>query len=462
MATKLNARSPFYTASQFDQNLTKGELLLYVYTGTKNTDKGTAKYNLTKSNTISYQYTGFGNLKGISFEISELVRDYLDVAFNGTYTNYNRWVTVEQLFHISGTTVTGTNSSTGSSQLIDSSVTFAATLQGKYVKNEATGAVALITDVDDSTLTLNANIFPSSPIAYTAGLTYNTADYISYDGYGYFKDGRNPELSQSYLQSNKKMYRPQDHNIRIAVDTDVATSATFRLKGQTVRTQTFTASNESDVQVVYFNVGSTDADTYKQRVKLDDGTVEDTPLLREFFGAENVGEVDQIYISDANKTEVITIETEPCSIYDTYKAVFVNKFGVLQDLYFTRKSTESFATTGETFKANTFDYTIASSVELVGGVGNKYNSNKHQVQQFNKLGKESITLNTGYISEDYNEVFKELMLSEQVWLVKTDTADILPVIPKTNSLTFKTSINDNLIQYSVDFDMAFDKINSIR
>ena len=459
MATKINTRSPFYTDTRFDNDLTKGELRLYIYDGTKNTDKGTAKYNLTKTNAINYVISGF-NYKGISFEISELVRDYLDVTFDGGYNQYNKWVTAEQLFY-TGIEVSGTNTSTGTNQLIDSTANFTFEFLGKTVINDATGGTATVTAFTTTTLTLTSNIFPSSGVAYTAGITFLTSDYIAYDGYGYFKDGRNPQNNQAYLQSNKKIYRLQDHNIRVPIDTDKAVSAVFRLNGETVKSQTFTASDESDEQVVYFNVGFSNADTYQQRVELDGGIVENSPLLEQYFGAENVGEVDEIYVSDGDKTDVLKIITEPCSKYQPYKVVFVNRFGVLQDLFFSLKSIESITTTGETYKANNFDYT-GNTTDLVNGIGNKYDSNKHQIMQYNKLGKESITLNTGYLSEDYNDVISELMLSEQVWLMATDSDEVLPVIPKTQSVTYKTSLNDRLVQYTIDFDYAFDKINTVR
>ena len=47
-------------------------------------------------------------------------------------------------------------------------------------------------------------------------------------------------------------------------------------------------------------------------------------------------------------------------------------------------------------------------------------------------------------------------MSEQVWLEKTE-GDTLPVVVKTSSLIRKTSVNDKIVQYSVDFDYAFDK-----
>jgi hypothetical protein len=61
-------------------------------------------------------------------------------------------------------------------------------------------------------------------------------------------------------------------------------------------------------------------------------------------------------------------------------------------------------------------------------------------------------------------------MSEQVWLTRLDNPapdsnnpeTVLAVIPKTQSVTYKTSLNDRLVQYTVDFDYAFDKINTVR
>ena len=35
-------------------------------------------------------------------------------------------------------------------------------------------------------------------------------------------------------------------------------------------------------------------------------------------------------------------------------------------------------------------------------------------------------------------------------------------VPKTKSVTYKTSVNDKLIDYTIDFDIANNKINNIR
>ena len=358
---------------------------LYIYTGILTTDKpATAQYAITKNEISSNNY--------VVFEIAELVRDYLDVEFDGEYDSQTVWVESDiELFDA----INGGGSSLGTS---------------------------------------------------------NT-DYIAFDGYGYFEDGINPELSRTYLQSNNKIFRLDDQNVRVPVFTEDTNSVTYRYKGETKRTQVISSSTNTNGQIDYITVsGSDNTDTYKQRVLADGGTFEDNSLLDAFLDSIDIGLVDELYINSDSGTEVLKIVTEPCAKYEPIKVTFVNKFGALQDIWFSLKSTESLNTTGETYKANVVDFGTLT-----------YATYKPQVAQYNKLGKESITLNTNYLSEDYNEVIKQLMMSEQVWLTKlTDTELVLAVIPKTQSVTYKTSLNDRLVQYTIDFEYAFDKINTVR
>ena len=73
-------------------------------------------------------------------------------------------------------------------------------------------------------------------------------------------------------------------------------------------------------------------------------------------------------------------------------------------------------------------------------------------------------MNTGYLNDDYNQVIEELLLSEQVYYTEiTDTAEVVvPIIPVTKSVTYLTQLNDKLINYTIEFENAFDKINNIR
>ena len=390
MATKINVRSPFYIKVTPSANtITSVELELYIYTGVKLTPPTSSelRYTITK--------TPIGSNNYVVFEISELIRDYLDVEFDGEYDSQTVWVR------------------------------------------------------PDFTIT-------------TTGGTENPAeiDYIAFDGYGYFEDAINPELSRTYLQSNNKIFRPSDQNVRVPVFTEDTDSVSFLYKGEVKRVQSISSSTNTNGQIDYITVsGADNTDSYKERVLADGGTLEDNSLLDAFLESVDIGLVDELYINSASGTQVVKISTEPCSKYEPYKVTFVNKFGALQDMYFSLKSIESLNTTGETYKANVVDFGTLT-----------YDTYKPQVAQYNKLGKESITLNTNYISEDYNEVIKQLMMSEQVWLTRLDNPapdsnnleTVLAVIPKTQSVTYKTSLNDRLVQYTVDFDYAFDKINTVR
>ena len=380
MATKINLRSPYYLKVPYGV-LSSASMELYIYTGEFTTDKpADPQYTINKIAAIGNNY--------VVFEIAELVRDYLDIEFDGDYDSQTIWVEA------------------------DVDVTYSLTV------------------VDTQNF-----------------------DYIAFDGYGYFEDGINPELSRGYLQSNNIIYRLDDQNVRVPVFTEGTNSVTYFYRGVEKRTDLISTSTNTNGQIDYITVsGSDNTDTYQQRVLADGGTLELTECLDAFLDTIDIGLVDELYINSDSGTQIIKIITEPCSKFEPYKVTFVNKFGALQDLWFTLKSTESLTTTGETYKANIVDFGLLT-----------YATYKPQVAQYNKLGKESITLNTNYISEEYNEVIKQLMMSEQVWITKlTDTEEVLSVIPKTQSVTYKTSINDRLVQYTIDFDYAFDKINTVR
>lgn len=390
MAIKINVRSPYYVKAS-NASLASATLSLYIYTGTFTTDKGAAKYTITKNEISTNNY--------VVFEIAELVRDYLDIEFDGEYDSQTVWVEADiEMFDA----INGGGSSLGTT----------------------------------------------------------STDYIAFDGYGYFEDAINPELSRTYLQSNYKIFRPSDQNVRVPVFTEDTDSVSFLYKGEVKRVQSISSSTNTNGQIDYITVsGADNTDNYKERVLADGGVLEDNSLLDAFLDSVDIGLVDELYINSDSGTEAVKISTEPCSKYEPYKVTFINKFGALQDMYFSLKSTSSLNTKGETYKSNVVDFGTLT-----------YDTYKPQVSQYNKMGKESISLNTNYLSEEYNEVIKQLMMSEQVWLTRLDNPapdsnnleTVLAVIPKTQSVTYKTSLNDRLVQYTVDFDYAFDKINTVR
>jgi hypothetical protein len=300
---------------------------------------------------------------------------------------------------------------------------------------------------------------------YYSALVYNSsggllvtvegARLAAFDGYGYFEDGVNPELSNGALISNSIIYRLNDSNLRIPVFTKETNAVAFFYKGQVKRIKGINNSLLSDEQIEYVSVsGNKDETTYMQRVLSTGGTFELSPCLDEFLDGIDIGLVDSILVNydqdGLTRTDVFDVVSLCENKYEPNKITFVNKFGALQDMWFFKKSMTTLSATSETYKANTMDFDSSPTYSLTNA---QYNT-------FNKMGRENIRCSTGYLDEQYNEVIRQLMLSEYVWIDNGTGA--LPVSVVSNSLEFKKGVNDKLIDYTLEFQYAFDKINSVR
>jgi len=194
------------------------------------------------------------------------------------------------------------------------------------------------------------------------------------------------------------------------------------------------------------------------------------------FELTNTGDSIQLYLPDntagfawdmnsgtKDKTAISTTDTIVTSASGNYRWVinricsakyspiqmrFVNKNGAPQDHYFFLKNVENINTKSETFKRNIFTYSSSN-----------YDTKDHQLQTFNKTGKKRFTLNTNYMIEAYNAVMEDILLSEYVWIYFSSQWH--PVVVVTSSLTKKTSVNDKLIQYTLEVEDANDIINNI-
>jgi len=377
MSTKINVRSPYYIKVS-DNQLAEATMELYIYTGEQSIKPDDVTYTITKKT--------IGNSNDIVFEISELVRDYLDIEFNGTYTSYTVWVEAE----ITTREIDGT--------LIDTSI----------------------------------------------------SQYIAFDGYGYFEEGANPALQQGLIQSNKTIFRLNDQDVKIPVDTNTATSIAFYYNGELKRSETISTSTNTNQQIKYLSVsGSASSTDFKQRVLLDGGTLEAELCIQDLLDTLDIGLIDEVWVGSDSGTEIVKIKTVDECKYEPIVVTFVNRFGALQDIVFFKKSIESLSVKGEQYKAANLNV-------------DSYDTFRHNRTQFLVQGQDSITMNTGYLNDEYNKVIEELMLSEQVWMYRDGDTTITPIIPTTKQVTFKTSLNDRLVDYTINFDMAFDKINNIR
>lgn len=328
MSTKVNVRSPYYVIVDDSPTATAE---VKIWTGERDLATN-VNYTLTKDSV-----GGYGQ-----FEIAELIRDYLDISFDGTYNSYAVWTRVNAQDRV-----------------------------------------------------------------------------IALDGYTSFADGVNAQGNTKQLISNSTIWIPEGVDVRIPVFAQSSYTVTFKDGIATINQVSISSQTNTNALINYAT-----------------STIEE---------GENISTIE---ISGG---DTITVRQMECSKYDAYKVVFVNKHGALQDLYFFKKSVKSIATNKESYKANVI--TLADEVS--------YDTTSHQYNDFNVLGREKIALSTGYVSEDYNEPIKEMMLSEKVWMVTPDDV-VIPVNVGTAQTTFKTSLNDKLVSYDIEFEYAHDAINNVR
>ena len=158
--------------------------------------------------------------------------------------------------------------------------------------------------------------------------------------------------------------------------------------------------------------------------------------------------IDDVSVTESVADRVIKVEDiEECK-YTPYKLIFRNKLGAKQELWFFKSSRLSMQIERDKFQGNTIkDYRndIISS---------------HRGVNFSTMSKQTLTINSGFVPESFNEVFKQLMLSEQVWIDYNQ--QVLPINISNQNIDYKTSLNNKLINYTIDVEFSFNTTNNVR
>ena len=192
--------------------------------------------------------------------------------------------------------------------------------------------------------------------------------------------------------------------------------------------------------------------------------IEDTSDVIRYIDTANGGQyAERVQINyTSGPPDYIYVDYEECTMQGATEIFFVNRYGAMQELVCFGRFDVSLNTMGESYKRNLsqFDGT--------------YSSDRHQQSVLYKNGKISFTINTGFYKQSENDTFTEMFLSEQVWvrvnreslglgwMPKTSNTFIVPVNLKSQEFKMKTTRFDKLINYTLNFEAAADRINSVR
>lgn len=251
--------------------------------------------------------------------------------------------------------------------------------------------------------------------SYLDGVLVTTSYFIAFDGYGYFQDGYNPLLG--------------------------ATTPPHMTEG------TYYVREGGSCGGLFYNDDQSVTWGAKWTGLTSGGTTTVSPLSYEYG---YVPYVHPSYVGEGNKLEIIrnavTVGTyyfiEECEArYTPVVCDFINKFGSWQQLIFFKRSKTKISATNEEYMMfpAALDYSETSNIN----------------QTFNNNIQEMITVNTGWVNEDYNEVMRQLLLSQKILL------DHRPVTIDSKSIDLKEHLSDKVINYECTFKYANHLLNYI-
>jgi hypothetical protein len=249
---------------------------------------------------------------------------------------------------------------------------------------------------------------------YSPTATDAQVDYKAFNGYGYYEDNVNVELGDYGLDSvPNHYYLPTQYAGKIRINV----GANFTVRYTNLSTGTPTT----------LVLGAT-------------ANVFDIPRVR----TANVNDGNTVEVLNASsvvKASYVFFPIEECK-YTPVIIDFVNRYGAWQREFF-------FKASNDTLSVENTEYNLLQTDSF------NYNVLEGQRKVFNANGKKSIKVNTGWVYENWKEVLKQIMLSEQI-LINDKPAKI-----NSKSTELFKSINTKQINYTLEFEFTYDVINSV-
>ena len=200
-----------------------------------------------------------------------------------------------------------------------------------------------------------------------------------------------------------------------------------------------------DLIARYKNLANTNIDTTTILTSASDSKVYmlKIPYRTSAGGLANGNSVQLVLNTDPGvvlQPKLYFINEDVC-LYTPIKCTFINKFGGWQFVTF--------------FKANSTSYdTKAKDYNLLSDAVD-YNPLRGQKKNFNFDQTQKIKVNSGWVDENYVDLFADLTNSETVLL------DNIPVSLTGRQVQKKTRLKDKMINYEMEFEYAFNLINDV-
>jgi hypothetical protein len=120
-------------------------------------------------------------------------------------------------------------------------------------------------------------------------------------------------------------------------------------------------------------------------------------------------------------------------------------------MYFFKNSTQTIEVKGSEYNTNTFNGYPT------------YDKNLGQKRIYNKNGSKTIKCNSGWITEKENLNIQDIMLSENLLITYDEDGENVTraVTLKNSSQLMKNHLNEKVINYELEFEIANQLINNV-
>ena len=257
---------------------------------------------------------------------------------------------------------------------------------------------------------------------YSNGTLIDAYDVFAVNGYGQYNDGYNPQLNYALIDQ-MTYYYPYNSTYDLA---------TYPL----VRPSMFTVFAYNSFYVRWTNLVT--GDTHDNALTPD----QFTNLFTVYPLYADSGNHVVVYDGDDEIVSEFTMRPIDECKYTPIAVDYVNRYGAWQRQHFFKASFDSIDVKGDEFnllQSNLVNYDVMEGQRKV----------------FNKNGTDKITVNSGFVGDDFANIMQQILLSERILV------DGKPAICNTSTLDKQKQLNTKLINYSVEFNFAYDTINSV-
>jgi hypothetical protein len=325
----------------------------------------------------------------------------------------------------------------------------------KYPNTSGVGIFDL-SRVLNSSLNQLAYDYTSSVLYYKAGFNYNYLNssgvrvsgsnqpilssslYKSLDGYALFPEPINQNVPSKSIHWPLMTDGPVTQSV---LPSDIGSIGTY--VGFTGATQ--------PTQVRYTLIGGSSSNYAVSSSTISMDQITRVPLAPSQSGfplvvSDGDNYTIQAYSGSTALGTPLYFETVCAYKYVPVRVMWKNRYGQFDYLNFYKANYKTFNTDQRTYQPQLGSWDATSL---------SYNPATNNSQKFIVNTTEQLDVNSDFLQEAFNEIYKQLLVSDEVyWLYDMPNNLVKPLSILTNSVRFKTGVNEKLIQYTVSFSIG--------